>query len=69
MEREQTTLRLPPELMERLRKQAREMGISVNAVEITCLELGLKEDATHESQTANRKARQVLEQCIRPNVL
>ncbi len=42
MEREQTTLRLPPELMERLRKQAREMGISVNAVEITCLELGLE---------------------------
>lgn len=30
IDREQTTLRLPPELMERLRRQAQEMGYTVN---------------------------------------
>ena len=30
IDREQTTLRLPPELMERLREQAQEMGYTVN---------------------------------------
>mgnify|MGYP000094944693 FL=1 len=35
--REQTTLRLPAELMERLRQQAQEMGISVNTLILTIL--------------------------------
>ena len=42
IDREQTTLRLPPELMERLRRQAQEMGISINACIILCLEAGLR---------------------------
>ena len=41
-DREQTTLRLPLELMERLRRQAQEMGISINACIILCLEAGLR---------------------------
>ena len=40
-EREQTTLRLPPELLEQIRRQAQEMGISINGLIILCLETGL----------------------------
>lgn len=40
MNREQTTLRLPPELLEKLRQQAQEMGISLNTYIILCLEAG-----------------------------
>lgn len=40
-QREQTTLRLPPELLERLRKQAQKMGISQNACIILCMEAGI----------------------------
>ena len=43
MAREQTTLRLPEELLERLRLQAQQMGISLNALIILCLETGLEE--------------------------
>lgn len=43
MNREQTTLRLPAELLERLRLQAQKMGISLNALIILCLESGLGE--------------------------
>ena len=41
MECEQTTLRLPVELMDKLRRQAQEMGVSLNACIILCLEAGL----------------------------
>lgn len=41
MEREQTTLRLPVELAEQLRRQAQEMGVSMNALMILALEAGL----------------------------
>lgn len=41
MEREQTTLRLPITLLERLKRQAQEMGVSLNACIILCLEEGL----------------------------
>lgn len=37
MQREQTTLRLPGELMERLRRQAQEMGMSVRDVVVWIL--------------------------------
>ena len=40
--REQTTLRLPGELMEVLRRQAREVGMSLNSVMILALEKGLE---------------------------
>lgn len=41
-EREQTTLRLPAELMEQLRAEAQKRGMSTNAVMILALEQGLK---------------------------
>ena len=41
MDREQTTLRLPVELMDKIRRQAQEMGVSLNACIILCLEAGL----------------------------
>lgn len=47
--REQTTLRLPTELLDRLRQQAQEMGISVNSMIILCLETGLAELEAHHS--------------------
>ena len=40
--REQTTLRLPGELLEVLRRQARERGMSLNSVMILALEKGLE---------------------------
>lgn len=47
MDREQTTLRLPTELLERLRRQAQEMGVSLNACIILCLEAGLSAIEAH----------------------
>lgn len=40
--REQTTLRLPPELMEKLRQQAQEMGLSVNALILVLIDKGFQ---------------------------
>lgn len=40
--REQTTLCLPSELMERLRRQAQEMGISVNALILLLIDKGFQ---------------------------
>lgn len=37
MEREQITIRLPAELMERLRREAQEKGTGVNALVLTLL--------------------------------
>ena len=42
MEREQTTLRLPVELKEELKRQAQENGIGMNAIMILALEKGLE---------------------------
>lgn len=42
MNREQTTLRLPPELLEKLRQQAREMGISVNELILILIDKGFQ---------------------------
>ena len=38
--REQTTLRLPSELMDMLRRQARERGMSQNSIMVLALEKG-----------------------------
>lgn len=43
MEREQTTLRLPIELKEALKRQAQENGVGMNAIMILALEKGLEE--------------------------
>ena len=40
--REQTTLRLPRELMDKLRQQAQEMGISVNALILLLIDKGFQ---------------------------
>lgn len=40
--REQTTLRLPGELMEMLRRQARERGMSLNSIMVLALYKGLE---------------------------
>lgn len=42
MNREQTTLRLPPELLEKLRQQAQEMGISVNELILILIDKGFR---------------------------
>lgn len=42
MTKEQTTIRLPAELLQQLRKQADEMGVSFNAYVVMALEKGLK---------------------------
>lgn len=42
IDREQTTLRLPVELMERLRRQAQEMGISTNALILLLIDKGFQ---------------------------
>ena len=43
MEREQTTIRLPAELKEKLQQEADRIGISFNACVITLLRDGLEE--------------------------
>lgn len=40
--REQTTLRLPPELLEQIRKQAQEMRVSVNAMILILIDTGFR---------------------------
>lgn len=42
IDREQTTLRLPVELMEQLRRQAQAMGISVNALILMLIDKGFR---------------------------
>lgn len=42
MEREQTTIRLPVELKERIHKQADEMGVSFNEIVIKLLNIGIE---------------------------
>lgn len=44
MDREQTTIRLPLELKERIAQKAQEMGLSFNALVIKYLLQGLEED-------------------------
>ncbi len=46
--REQTTLRLPGELLEVLRRQARERGDSLNETIIRLLRLGLEFESRRE---------------------
>ena len=41
-QQEQTTLRLPPELLERLRKQAQKMGISLNQLILVLIDKGFQ---------------------------
>lgn len=48
MNREQTTLRLPPELLERLREQAQERGDSLNETIIRYIRLGLEVESDRE---------------------
>lgn len=45
MSQVQTTLRLPPELLERLRKQAQERGDSVNETIVRYIRLGLDQES------------------------
>lgn len=45
MNREQTTLRLPPELLEKLRQQAQEKGDSLNETIIRLIRVGLEEES------------------------
>lgn len=45
MNREQTTLRLPPELLDKLRQQALERGDSLNETIIRLIRIGLKEES------------------------
>ena len=49
MNHEQTTLRLPVELMDKLRRQAQEMGVSLNGCIILCLEAGLSVIEAHHA--------------------
>ena len=43
MTRVQTTIRLPEELMERLQREAGQMGISVNALMVTLIDKGIQD--------------------------
>lgn len=43
MDREQTTLRLPPGMLEQLRVQAQRMGLSVNALMLMLIDKGLQD--------------------------
>ena len=51
--REQTTLRLPGELMDALRRQARERGMSLNSIMILALYKGL--EAMTEGRSSPQK--------------
>ena len=42
IDREQTTLRLPVELLEQLKQQAQEMGISINALILLLIDKGFQ---------------------------
>lgn len=48
MEREQTTLRLPAELLDELRRQAQERGDSLNEMIIRLIRLGLEVESSRE---------------------
>lgn len=47
MNREQTTLRLPAELLEQIRRQAQERGDSVNETIIRYIRLGMQAESHH----------------------
>lgn len=51
--REQTTLRLPPGLLERLREQARERGMSLNDYVL----LALNQYAAHQMESGRAPSR------------
>ena len=61
MEREQTTLRLPAELLSKLREEAQERGLSFNSYAIECFER--RERAT-PIQREERRSPSRTEQCI-----
>lgn len=43
MDRVQTTIRLPEELMKRLQREAERMGISVNALMVALIDKGIQD--------------------------
>ena len=47
MQREQTTIRLPPEMLERLRREAAERGCSFNGYIYTLILKGLEVELAH----------------------
>jgi predicted HicB family RNase H-like nuclease len=49
LEREQTTIRLPAELLEALRREANERGYSLNGYIIRLIELGRKSESSRLS--------------------